>query len=104
AEDGIRDFHVTGVQTCALPILPLLDQVVDAQSHRLSMIKPDRVTVHRDVAVEDDDWGDCLVDCTDQPRLFLVARRNDHQIDPPRSVERRAGKEWSPRRAAYQPE
>src|SRR5690606_40292473 len=24
AEDGIRDFHVTGVQTCALPILVLL--------------------------------------------------------------------------------
>src|SRR5690606_40921300 len=23
AEDGIRDFHVTGVQTCALPILLL---------------------------------------------------------------------------------
>src|SRR5690606_40705547 len=23
AEDGIRDFHVTGVQTCALPIYPL---------------------------------------------------------------------------------
>src|SRR5690606_40072528 len=23
AEDGIRDFHVTGVQTCALPIWPL---------------------------------------------------------------------------------
>src|SRR5690606_41156137 len=23
AEDGIRDFHVTGVQTCALPILRL---------------------------------------------------------------------------------
>src|SRR5690606_20770486 len=23
AEDGIRDFHVTGVQTCALPILEL---------------------------------------------------------------------------------
>src|SRR5690606_29461738 len=25
AEDGIRDFHVTGVQTCALPISELLD-------------------------------------------------------------------------------
>src|SRR5690606_31144782 len=25
AEDGIRDFHVTGVQTCALPILPAVD-------------------------------------------------------------------------------
>src|SRR5690606_41010778 len=24
AEDGIRDFHVTGVQTCALPILASL--------------------------------------------------------------------------------
>jgi len=24
AEDGIRDFHVTGVQTCALPILQRL--------------------------------------------------------------------------------
>src|SRR5690606_40446278 len=23
AEDGIRDFHVTGVQTCALPILAI---------------------------------------------------------------------------------
>src|SRR5690606_39889595 len=23
AEDGIRDFHVTGVQTCALPILAM---------------------------------------------------------------------------------
>src|SRR5690606_39951114 len=23
AEDGIRDFHVTGVQTCALPISPM---------------------------------------------------------------------------------
>src|SRR5690606_39641727 len=28
AEDGIRDFHVTGVQTCALPIFRLYDDVV----------------------------------------------------------------------------
>src|SRR5690606_39692111 len=27
AEDGIRDFHVTGVQTCALPILGFSDAV-----------------------------------------------------------------------------
>src|SRR5690606_9635212 len=26
AEDGIRDFHVTGVQTCALPILVTADE------------------------------------------------------------------------------
>src|SRR5690606_20188362 len=28
AEDGIRDFHVTGVQTCALPISDFTDLVV----------------------------------------------------------------------------
>src|SRR5690606_39883621 len=28
AEDGIRDFHVTGVQTCALPILVRCSLVV----------------------------------------------------------------------------
>src|SRR5690606_39540201 len=27
AEDGIRDFHVTGVQTCALPILYAVKEV-----------------------------------------------------------------------------
>src|SRR5690606_40071209 len=27
AEDGIRDFHVTGVQTCALPILMRLREL-----------------------------------------------------------------------------
>src|SRR5690606_39399833 len=29
AEDGIRDFHVTGVQTCALPISATLREVVE---------------------------------------------------------------------------
>src|SRR5690606_40342957 len=28
AEDGIRDFHVTGVQTCALPILTVLAAIL----------------------------------------------------------------------------
>src|SRR5690606_40441565 len=31
AEDGIRDFHVTGVQTCALPIL---------HRHYIAMVSP----------------------------------------------------------------
>src|SRR5690606_40639599 len=30
AEDGIRDFHVTGVQTCALPILIVKIPIVRA--------------------------------------------------------------------------
>src|SRR5690606_40494008 len=40
AEDGIRDFHVTGVQTCALPILRAarLDNTVDAEIRRLAAV------------------------------------------------------------------
>src|SRR5690606_39961268 len=36
AEDGIRDFHVTGVQTCALPILisPTSPSATDAYFNR----------------------------------------------------------------------
>src|SRR5690606_40731930 len=36
AEDGIRDFHVTGVQTCALPICP--PRLVHALIPLLSLI------------------------------------------------------------------
>src|SRR5437870_9647589 len=36
AEDGIRDGHVTGVQTCALPIFDsTLEQVGDQHHHRI---------------------------------------------------------------------
>src|SRR5690606_40056484 len=31
AEDGIRDFHVTGVQTCALPILDVVAEPLRAR-------------------------------------------------------------------------
>src|SRR5690606_40515925 len=34
AEDGIRAFHVTGVQTCALPIFLPFDQLVIATGAR----------------------------------------------------------------------
>src|SRR5690606_39717700 len=48
AEDGIRDFHVTGVQTCALPIcmLPrdLLDDVKQLASTQTG-IRPDRIMI-----------------------------------------------------------
>src|SRR5690606_39996193 len=46
-EDGIRDFHVTGVQTCALPISRtaaverriLVEQVVHAYADRVTIRK-----------------------------------------------------------------
>src|SRR5690606_32345167 len=58
AEDGIRDFHVTGVQTCALPIYsdPGNNEVIISNQKRLSLmelnmsnIRPlhDRVVIRR---------------------------------------------------------
>src|SRR5436309_12429132 len=46
AEDGIRDFHVTGVQTCALPIYLLPNFVVWVHSQLISAL--DRARSHAD--------------------------------------------------------
>src|SRR5690606_40500939 len=40
AEDGIRDFHVTGVQTCALPISKELNHAGSQQPDVLPIYKP----------------------------------------------------------------
>src|SRR5690606_40669241 len=37
AEDGIRDFHVTGVQTCALPISSPIAEIVDNSQLHLDL-------------------------------------------------------------------
>src|SRR5690606_39668171 len=38
AEDGIRDFHVTGVQTCALPISMRTGSNADADKNPIPML------------------------------------------------------------------
>src|SRR5690606_39427475 len=59
AEDGIRDFHVTGVQTCALPILanaPCAPGTLDmmAQFAVLSRLKePDNSSIYSKMRVYD---------------------------------------------------
>src|SRR5437660_1182828 len=63
AEDGIRDGHVTGVQTCALPIS---DGAQD----------PHRILPHADVR---------LADGVDEPRREV--RLSTHVIDHPRGVD-----------------
>src|SRR5690606_40517608 len=83
AEDGIRDFHVTRVQTCALPICPDADGAVvghvtsAARHHELGPIALALVKRSAEVASE----------------LTVDA-------DGVRSEERRVGKEcrcrWSP--------
>src|SRR5690606_40606676 len=42
AKDGIRDFHVTGVQTCALPICEFLSQFAKPLQFLLYKVHPKR--------------------------------------------------------------
>src|SRR2546426_6936550 len=85
AEDGIRDYKVTGVQTCALPISVGCELIVEAAEsseavgRRRAPVVPDRLGVL-----------DRLPDLIDVVRQEVQVR----------SEERRVGKEcrsrWSP--------
>src|SRR5690606_41206424 len=85
AEDGIRDFHVTGVQTCALPIY---HQDAAALLRVGELARKDR---HRRV----EQRGDGVL--AEQVLVPLVVRVRGHAD---RSEERRVGKEcrsrWGP--------
>src|SRR6266511_685350 len=54
AEDGIRDFHVTGVQTCALPIL----QVAEITLEKLTKVYGDgtRAVSELDLGIADGEF------------------------------------------------
>src|SRR5690606_40989454 len=85
AEDGIRDFHVTGVQTCALPILrPDRRQALAMRwLSSYSRARGEKTMVER-LAAE-------LMEAS-QGRGNAVKKRDDtHKM---RSEERRVGKEW----------
>src|SRR5439155_14574531 len=91
AEDGIRDGHVTGVQTCALPISPVAGrtgEVVDGATARESCLEAvhDRLFVPRQPVAR-----------------RTLARQRYVGPDRPRarrSEERRVGKEFRCRGAA----
>src|SRR5262249_58037520 len=94
AEDGIRDWSVTGVQTCALPILEaglLADQ--------------DDVDAPRQLLVDLQKLPDLAVLPVGGLRAGVL-QRQAVLVDPlvcrlqGRSEERRVGKEWRARRPA----
>src|SRR5690606_40943075 len=93
AEDGIRDFHVTGVQTCALPILTL---------------KPtSRSRMRRDCCASKRCMSICCGLLTALRIASLVISWNAMRwmflfLRPTRSEERRVGKEGRSRRAPDQ--
>src|SRR5690606_40862079 len=86
AEDGIRDFHVTGVQTCALPISTSLSSAEPSSAARSHGICARRALTGRS------HWSSRIPASPMPPRRFPAP--------PSRSEERRVGKEcrsrWSP--------
>src|SRR5256885_11131809 len=92
AEDGIRDYKVTGVQTCALPISVLLE-VGREQEIRAAVGRQREALVHRTVRRAVGDQRGVA--------RARVPRRDDAVLaGEDRSEERRVGKEcrsrWSP--------
>src|SRR5260370_4346437 len=89
AEDGIRDSSVTGVQTCALPILPIL---LPSVSHRITLGSDDERR-WQSMQIGSERGGSIGM------RVLLLMRNVEISGDE-RSEERRVGKEcrsrWSP--------
>src|SRR5690606_39741904 len=94
AEDGIRDFHVTGVQTCALPIsridAALLQSMLPLYIYKTSSTDRTATTTlaaDPDLQVELEAGA---VYCIEM-YIYFGGEHND------RSEERRVGKEWRSR-------
>src|SRR5690606_40388256 len=91
AEDGIRDFHVTGVQTCALPI-----SKHNGPCRCERQVEGDRrLRVHLAVIVTLNGKGVC----TSERKFMRRCPPHDHAEYEchKRSEERRVGKEWRAR-------
>src|SRR5690606_40906855 len=98
AEDGIRDFHVTGVQTCALPISLVKRRVMSRRLISALMARPlDPRAAARSHAPA------ALLSLLVRP-VRRSTRGGAHQH---RSEERRVGEEgrpaWSPCRERVRP-
>src|SRR5690606_40079304 len=91
AEDGIRDFHVTGVQTCALPILagegekPALPKQLETKDNTEPKLK---VYIAEEKRVKEMAFEDYVA------AVVGGEIKNDWPIEAiKRSEERRVGKE-----------
>src|SRR5690606_41191743 len=97
AEDGIRDFHVTGVQTCALPISSSMGTAVPTTGHSRAARRVSRCSAplfHFETGSPVPTGGQFrLGKASSAARTIFFARRT-------RSEERRVGKEWRARRSA----
>src|SRR5690606_39934432 len=101
AEDGIRAFHVTGVQTCALPIL---DGVVLAAAgvRRLGRIDEATDVLDSDVMLPPPGQGALAVECRADDAHLSADDASLRDALVGRSEERRVGKEEDVRNASCQ--
>src|SRR5690606_39794317 len=84
AEDGIRDFHVTGVQTCALPIFepPLSQQVARLRTAGFSDPQILLFFVLRQVPQHRDRTGQAMSDsrAAEVLRYYELARSEERRV------------------------
>src|SRR5690606_39560231 len=101
---GIRGFHVTGVQTCALPILSAFDggyatlftaTVADDSTLTAGMFYSGRSGVRTWTAYQDP-----TAELPDANSLTYLAEGYE-KLDFTRSEERRVGTEWRPTLGAW---
>src|SRR5690606_40581917 len=91
AEDGIRDFHVTGVQTCALPIFLLIIVL---------FLSINRVGPHTvDVSLKAGQISHKWLHCCSPLSIYRIDESSLGWLW--RSEERRVGKECGCRWSAY---
>src|SRR5207253_7638508 len=99
AEDGIRDGHVTGVQTCALPIsligAPVLNTSTPRRSPSVGPIATARTTLLPRCC-----WTSSTSLAVPCSTPFSAAPSSACP-SPPRSEERRVGKECQTRRSPH---
>src|SRR5690606_40880971 len=93
AEDGIRDFHVTGVQTCALPICEaLVRAAVRHLGARTPRVSPDTGSLREDVLATLRHSNETRLGMWVVLSVQLAGFYAETGITP-RSEERRVGKE-----------
>src|SRR5690606_39664407 len=90
ADDGIRDFHVTGVQTCALPIYLLDASDPDEGMGLARKLRPDLILVELELPTGDGWVAQRLLKADVDTFLIPVVAA--------RSEERRVGNESRARR------
>src|SRR5438105_5897081 len=88
AEDGIRDPLVTGVQTCALPILPDVDRIGEAFGIGSPVALDDDAVEAEEYSAIGFSWVHFAGE-----RAECVTRQEIAELRPYRSEERRVGKE-----------